>query len=141
MVNLLVTVGTFFEELKKEKCFPVQKFLRFSFLTAMMNGLKAMNFSASKISFLKSMPWHYQAVWAAANSCGFQGYTGERDSSDVRGFVHPLLGKRRPEGKPEGILEMCVIPALRCGHWNCFDLIYFFLTLQHLVCKLPKRSY
>lgn len=64
-------------------------------------------------------------MWAAANSCGSQGYTGERDSSDFRGFVHPLSGKRRPEGKPEGILEMCVISALHLGRWNCFDLICF----------------
>lgn len=137
--NLLVTADTFFEELKRGKCSQIQKFMRFSFLAAILCGLKAINFSALKISFLKPMPWHHEAVLAAANSCGFQGYIGERDFSHVRGSLHPISGKRRPEGRPEGIL--CVFPALCLGRWNCFDLIYCLLILQHLVCKLPKQGY
>lgn len=59
----------------------------------------------------------------------------------------PFLGRR---GQKENQKEFwkcylwncgSVIPALHLGRWNCFDLIYFFLTLEHLVCRLPKQSY
>lgn len=114
--------------------------MRFSFLTAMMHGLKAINFSALKISFLKSMPSHHQAEQAAANSCGFQGYTGRETLPMSEVLCTSFLGGGGQKEKPEGILETWVIPALHLGSWTCFDLIYFFLSLQHLLCKIPRVS-
>lgn len=112
--------------------------MRFSYLTAILCGLKAINFSALKISFLKPMPWHHEAVLAAANSCGFQGYIGERDFSHVRGSLHPISGKRRPEGRPEGIL--CVFPALCLGRWNCFDFLSCSIWFASYQSRVISRA-